>query len=162
MIRLAVEANTSDTVTVLRRVADGLEGQIEDAVAAVSGYLNDALKHEAPVGKIASTFDVATRKPRQTGTGRDSIRFDLDGLHADFMAVDYFRFVIGGTEAHLITGNPTLAFFWDKAGGLVAFRSVKHPGTKPNDFREPALQSTSRQADAELEKIADWVARMAA
>lgn len=44
-----------------------------------------------------------------------------------------------GTEPHPIIGNPRLVFFWPKAGRVVAFPRVDHPGTKPNRFLTKAL-----------------------
>lgn len=49
-------------------------------------------------------------------------------------------YVIKGTKPHIITGNPLLAFFWPKMGTNVVFRSVHHPGTRPNDFLSRALR----------------------
>jgi hypothetical protein len=49
----------------------------------------------------------------------------------------YGLYVHEGTKPHTIEGNPTLAFRWDKGPegpGMYFFRSVKHPGTKPNRF----------------------------
>jgi len=60
----------------------------------------------------------------------------------------------------VITGNPLLHFWWDKAGGFVTFSSVHHPGTRPNDFRLPALAVTESRADQELARLADWFAGM--
>jgi hypothetical protein len=47
----------------------------------------------------------------------------------------YAVFVHEGTKPHVINGNPLLAFAWPKMGeGTFFFRSVHHPGTKPNRF----------------------------
>lgn len=50
-------------------------------------------------------------------------------------------YVIKGTRPHTITGNPLLAFFWPKVGRNVVFRSVHHPGTRPNNFLSRALRA---------------------
>lgn len=43
-----------------------------------------------------------------------------------------------GTEPHRIEGNPVLSFMWN--GDRVFFRSVQHPGTRPNRFLTDSLQ----------------------
>lgn len=66
--------------------------------------------------------------------GRWSTGYDVTSTAAHTM------FVIKGTRPHTITGNPLLSFFWPKVGRNVVFRSVQHPGTKPNDFLSRALR----------------------
>lgn len=160
MITLTAQSDALDTAAVLRRISDGLPDRLEAAVDATSRYLEDGLRDVAPIGK--PQFDWEGQPTNTPGALRDSIRFDLDGLTANFMAIDYARFVIGGTDPHVIQGNPLLLFDWDKAGGYVIFASVKHPGTAPNDFRAAAIADASSQADDELEALGDWVAQMAA
>jgi hypothetical protein len=46
-----------------------------------------------------------------------------------------------GTEPHMIHGDPLLVFFWPKAGRVVAFPRVNHPGTRPNRFLTNALDA---------------------
>ena len=43
------------------------------------------------------------------------------------------HFLNVGTRAHDIvaTRAPMLVFYWAKAGGIVRFKKVRHPGTKP-------------------------------
>lgn len=41
------------------------------------------------------------------------------------------------TRPHRIDGNPTLVFFWPKAGRVVTFRHVNHPGS---DFSRYLLE----------------------
>ena len=46
-------------------------------------------------------------------------------------------FIVGGTKEHpipLVAGGKTLRFYWPKMGRIVFFKSVWHPGTKPNPF----------------------------
>lgn len=50
-----------------------------------------------------------------------------------------------GTPPHVINGNPLLVFYWAKAGKVVAFPRVNHPGTKPNEYLTDSLQVLRRR-----------------
>lgn len=56
--------------------------------------------------------------------------------------VPYAIWVHEGANPHTIvaTNAPALVFYWAKAGGIVAFRSVNHPGNPPNRFLLKAAQ----------------------
>jgi hypothetical protein len=60
--------------------------------------------------------------------------------------VTYGEFVVQGTAPHIIRAKPggVLAFNWPKAGGVVFFAKVNHPGTAPNPFFKQVI---SRWAD---------------
>lgn len=87
--------------------------------------------------------------PSKTGELRRQIRTsqsrDVQGRYSTGYDVTsnapYSIFVIKGTRPHKITGNPLLAFFWPKLGRDVVFRSVQHPGTRPNNFLSRALRA---------------------
>jgi hypothetical protein len=57
-----------------------------------------------------------------------------------------FDIVESGTDPHPITGNPTLAFDWPKAGGVVFLAHVNHPGTKKNPFVQRAMQRVIQES----------------
>ena len=67
--------------------------------------------------------------------GRWSVGYDV------VSTAPYTAYVVKGTAPHKITGNPLLAFFWPKVGSFVVFRSVNHPGTRPNNFLSRALRA---------------------
>lgn len=52
------------------------------------------------------------------------------------------RFIIGGTKAHPIVAvkASALMFYWAKLGQVMFFKSVMHPGTKPNPFMTRAYK----------------------
>jgi hypothetical protein len=56
--------------------------------------------------------------------------------------VKYALFHHEGTQPHIIRARraPRLVFYWPKAGRVVAFPQVNHPGTKPNRFLTNALR----------------------
>jgi hypothetical protein len=59
-----------------------------------------------------------------------------------------------GTVAHLIKGNPVLAFYWDKIGRQAYFRSVQHPGTKPYEFMSRAFAEMREEIVAQIKEAA--------
>lgn len=86
--------------------------------------------------------------PKRTLKFASGIRFFpfVDGDTVGFKAIspgplgDYIKF---GTRPHEIRGNPMLKFFWDtgpRGAGVYFFRSVHHPGTKPNPYHERAFE----------------------
>jgi hypothetical protein len=52
-----------------------------------------------------------------------------------------------GTRPHTIRARrkPFLVFFWPKAGKVVSFKQVSHPGTKPNRFLTEPLRRVLRR-----------------
>lgn len=52
------------------------------------------------------------------------------------------RFIIGGTKRHPIVAvnAKALMFYWAKLGQVMFFKSVMHPGTKPNPFMTRAYK----------------------
>lgn len=50
-----------------------------------------------------------------------------------------------GTPPHVITGNPKLVFYWPKAGGVVVFPKVNHPGTTGSKYLTRALEVLRRR-----------------
>lgn len=86
--------------------------------------------------------------PVRTGELRGSIvkRFtdDPDGLSV-LIGTDksYALFVHNGTDPHVIVarGGGMLRFFWPKAGKVVYFPSVHHPGTHPEPYLTDPLRA---------------------
>lgn len=83
----------------------------------------------------------ASHRGRRPGTLRDSIVtrvVERDGAPLWVIGSDDPIALIHhqGTEPHQIWARnaPLLVFFWPKAGGVVAFKMVNHPGTKPNHY----------------------------
>ena len=72
-------------------------------------------------------------------------------------------FIQKGTRPHVIRAKnaPMLRFYWPKVGRVVYFKSVNHPGTKPNRFYNRALQNWLPGAKADLSSIANaWTVTM--
>lgn len=55
----------------------------------------------------------------------------------------YARMHHDGTRPHQIIAKPggVLTFYWPKAGRVVSFRSVNHPGTKANPYLTDPLRT---------------------
>lgn len=149
MIRLILTMPRDTAAQGLRAAAAAIP---DDLAALTSETANDmlaALRAQAPVGKA---------RPGGAAPGglRSSIRLDLEGTTATFQASQIAQYVIGGTEAHDIEGSP-LAFFWDLVGDTVFFMRVRHPGTKPNDFRAPAVDEVAAASQPMLEELGDTI-----
>lgn len=107
--------------------------------------LGERVKQEAvrtcPVYRGDTTF-----RARRPGTLRDSIVkrvVEETGMPAVLVgsADPVALWVHEGTSSHEIRARrkPKLVFFWPKAGRVVAFKKVQHPGTQPNRWLVRAL-----------------------
>lgn len=86
--------------------------------------------------------------PKRSGEGEKSITFVVgqvgSSVVAQFFGAKHLSYVIHGTKAHDIwagfyTGRSNKkALYWPGAAHPVTH--VRHPGTKPNDFRQPAMR----------------------
>lgn len=66
--------------------------------------------------------------------------------------------ITSGTRPHTITGNPYLAFFWEKVGRFVIVHSVNHPGTKPNDYMGRMFRRWRPHAERNIRRLGeDWI-----
>jgi hypothetical protein len=98
--------------------------RVEKADAAMTRDL----KRSAPVGETAEL-------KRQTGVEITSVSSNRITSEARSDA-PYAEFVIQGTRPHVIRAKrgSALRFHWPKAGGVVFFAKVNHPGNAPNPF----------------------------
>lgn len=90
------------------------------------------------------------QRKRRPGTLRDSIvkrAVEINGNAAVQIGSDDPIALIEheGTEAHVIPGNPLLVFHWGKAGRVVAFPRVNHPGTTGSKYLTRALEVLRRR-----------------
>lgn len=95
---------------------------------------------------VSKPDPVPRRKPRVPGQLRASIvkRVVIIGGVPRVMVGSPSKIALfhhEGTQPHTITARraPMLVFFWPKTGTVVHFKSVHHPGTKPNRFLVKAL-----------------------
>lgn len=126
--RVTVDINEQQAQRVFVRFAD------TDAKKRATKVLGVAIA-ESPVGKTGDLRAGLRMEQSRDVHGRWSTGYDVISTAAHTM------FVIKGTAAHTITGNPLLAFFWPKVGKFVVFHSVHHPGTRPNNFLSRALRA---------------------
>jgi hypothetical protein len=92
------------------------------------------------------------RRARRPGTLRDSI-VKRPAKTSDGDIIFYVgsndpiaRIHHDGTPPHIIVAKRArrLTFYWPKVGRVVSFRSVHHPGTKPNRYLIDALRVLRR------------------
>lgn len=125
--RVIVDINEAQAQRVFVKFADA------DAKKRATKVLH-AAKDEAPVGKTGALRAGIKLSQSRDVRGRWETGYDVTSN------APYSLYVIKGTRPHTITGNPLLGFFWPKVGQFVVFRSVNHPGTRPNNFLSRALR----------------------
>ena len=121
------------------------------------GNLGDALRKDLDrqmrrVGQEVAadmTAELRRTSPVITGDLYSSItsRYTVtpERVVIDFQAdAPYAGFVIDGTRPHVIRPKTkkALSFYWPKIGGQAVFRSVNHPGNKPNPFWSTVFDNT--------------------
>ncbi len=80
--------------------------------------------------------------PVDTGTLRDSIAVVKDGprYHIGPVGVEYAAHVEYGTRPHVIMARNGGVLAFQVGGNPVFAKSVKHPGTKPHPYVQPARE----------------------
>lgn len=91
--------------------------------------------------------------PYVTGDLREGHIVEETGEYERLITSDvpHFPFVVLGTRAHVIRGNPWL--YWEGAEHPV--RRVNHPGTAPNDYVSRAFENAEGAVDAEIQRFLD-------
>lgn len=83
------------------------------------------------------------------GSSLASVGFEIKNTHPDAdWLIDIFEF---GSSPHTIEPRKpggTLRFHWDAVGGIVNFKSVRHPGTKPLALIARAKAQIARETAA--------------
>lgn len=101
--------------------------------------------------------------PKRTGQFADNIRFRtfIEGNSLGFRISSpqpLGKFIVLGTKPHVIAAKNVqfLRFYWEKGPegpGVYFFRSVNHPGTKPNRFHDRAYRKWRPEAESSLKMI---------
>ena len=127
--------------------------------------LGDALRKDLErqmraVGQRTSadmTAELRRTSPNITGDLYSSItsRYTVtpNRVTIDFVAdAPYAEAVIKGARPHVIRAKnkKALSFYWPKIGGQAIFRSVNHPGNKPNPFWENVFKNSRRYIENAL------------
>lgn len=128
------------------RLAEVLRGPNGPVARRMIEDAEDVKREAQRLVGVSEPDPVPRRQPHRPGTLRDSIvkrAVERDGEFAMQVGseVPYALFHHEGTVPHVIRAvkAPRLVFFWPKAGRVVAFPSVNHPGTRPNRFLVNAL-----------------------
>ena len=132
------------------------------------GRLGDALRQDLnrQAVRIAQTVtaditnDLRRTAPVVTGDLYTSIQgryqVSTDRVTMDFTATaPYAEYVVEGTRPHPIRARNAraLSFYWPKLGGQAFFKSVQHPGTRPNPFWSDVFDQASRYIEAALRRL---------
>lgn len=122
----AIEGRVTDTT--LSRMADDV---IRNASALAprsdgTNSFTDGVAGRTSGGRLADSL----KKGFTTQRGKKVIRIFSDARNS--RGQPYAGYVVRGTRAHVITGNPRLAFQWINRNTFVIAEKVNHPGTEPN------------------------------
>jgi hypothetical protein len=110
-----------------------------------------------------------TEAPRKTGKFAGSINYRTFNTGNSLGFNIYTqqplgKFITKGTKPHIIRAKNVrfLRFYWAKGpqgAGVYFFRSVRHPGTKPNDYLDRAMNKWRPEALAGLRRVSTrWTA----
>jgi len=106
--------------------------------------------------------------PKRTGEFASKIAYrtfvsgDTDELRV-YTQQPLGKWILEGTRPHVIRAKnaPILRFYWHKVGRVVYFKSVNHPGTKPNPFMSRAYRRWLPGARGDLRQVAvNWSRRI--
>jgi hypothetical protein len=106
--------------------------------------------------------------PKRTGDFARAISFktfqsgDVDQVNV-YTPQPLGKWITGGTKPHVIAARRAkyLRFYWPKVGKVVFFKSVNHPGTKPNPFMSRAYRRWLPGARQDLRSVAtNWTRRI--
>ena len=121
------------------------------------GALGDALRKDLDRQMRRVGQEVAADMTNDLRLGSPNISGDLyssitsryvvtpDRVVIDFQAdAPYAEAVIKGARPHVIRPKTkkALSFYWPKIGAQAVFRSVNHPGNKPNPFWDNVFKNT--------------------
>ena len=127
------------------------QGPVMRAAIRQGEQVKQEAKREVGVYRPPDAYSAANRK-RRPGTLRDSIVKRVvqtpTGPAVQVVAEDEIAlWHHEGTRPHTIRARrkPLLVFFWPKAGRVVSFKQVNHPGTEPNRFLTKALNKVTRR-----------------
>jgi hypothetical protein len=132
------------------------------ALKAAAEIYRARLAHEAPrsqpsPGKPSEPHlaDGFRARIEMRGEGIMDVQIYATGPHAQYLPI-----IIHGSRPHQIRARnaSVLRFFWTggpKGAGFYFYRSVNHPGTRPNPFPKRAWDGVRGQVLAELHRIAE-------
>lgn len=160
MIALTFEAaGYRDAQGRFAKRSEGLVRQQREMVREQSRLMVATLREEAPKKTGVFAEGIAYRTSVTSEGARSAIY--VRGEHAHLL-----NWIVGGTKPHEIPkggsaaqmakGYP-LRFFWEKGPrgpDVYYFWSVQHPGTKPDDFTQRALDRRWPDMRAALQKVA--------
>lgn len=122
---------------------DALEETLDELASALEKHLK-----EATVTAIRLVEATAKeRVPVDCGTLRASIASEVSSIASNVLRahigsnVDYAADVEFGTDPHTITPTDAEALHWTEGGEDVFAQSVQHPGTDPQPFLGPAIET---------------------
>lgn len=124
-------------MTVVKLFPEAMDGLLKSP----DGVLGRWMQERGRIVQLAAIRDCPKSSTHSGGVAlSESIRMRWNPtLNGQMITVGAYKpyavFVHEGTRAHVIHGNPLLAFLWPKVGdGIFIRASVQHPGTKAQRF----------------------------
>lgn len=150
MLRISFQEDPGESVRLIRVAIPNEQSRTLESVA------DRILVHLRAVVPVSKPDYFGRNRP---GILRDSLKFRRRGRDMELWGADYGLYVIGGTRPHPIVARrkPFLVFYWEKTGRVMYLKRVRHPGTKPNDFREAALDRADADVRRELNTLAERI-----
>jgi hypothetical protein len=141
VIDFQLEIDPDDIPARFVRLQADLPERIERSRKRLASMLLQSIKDETPV---------------RTGALQQSLHWVPVGKTDELWGLYYGQYVIYGTRPHIIKpkNKKVLRFVID--GDVIFAKQVKHPGTKPNDFRKKGL--TQIEVLEVLQDLSDWIA----
>ena len=130
------------------------------AYQAMLGYIRQTMSDEGP-RYLGIAQDEAPKRTGEFAQGmrQESFNTPTGGGFKVSLPAPLGRWIIDGTPAHVIAAHGrALRFVW--GGETVFFRSVNHPGTKPNDFIRRAYGIWEPEAKNKLRGVAALYAQV--
>ncbi|MBN2005810.1 MAG: HK97 gp10 family phage protein [Anaerolineae bacterium] len=160
---LALEASGyRDALGRMAKRVDALQQRKRETLRAIGRELTVALQEAAPQESGELSKGIRFRTDERGAETR--LTFYVGGPHAfllDFIRKGTRPHVIptGGAAAQMAKGYP-LRFYWPKGPrgpGIYFYWSVRHPGTKPNDFVQRVLDEKAGDVRAVIRKTVQQV-----
>lgn len=116
-------------------------------------------EERAMMGRLGQRMAQLSRSeaPKRTGRYAQSISHrvftDIVGSGFEIRSNSPLRaYITEGTKPHPIVARRAkfLRFFWPKVGRVVFFKSVNHPGTRPNRFYNRAVARWMPEAKSDI------------
>ena len=144
----------------LTKIGEDLKNDLDQEVQSIAQHTVERLRQTTPGDQLPLGWKVVPLPTTGVGNPKFAIT-NVDprankpvGRGSTRTLLDILEF--GTRGGYIIEGKP-LAFFWEKLGINVKFRSVVHPGVRPGHFIRPAVAQAKVEQAAASRRLAKRV-----